>query len=198
MTELLLEVRALSCEREGRRLFTDLELVIEPGGCVELTGPNGSGKSTLLRCIAGLFPDFEGEIRAGDLAYLGHRPGVSLALSPLENLRWYRSLQGSTVDPRLALERVGLAGYEDVLCQHLSAGQQRRVALARLMLGGGRLWLLDEPFTALDPSGVALVRTVIGDHLHAGGAALCATHQSLGVPASVPLRLGVEAAGSTA
>jgi heme exporter protein A len=190
VTERLLEVRALSCEREGRRLFTDLELVIEPGGCVELTGPNGSGKSTLLRCIAGLFPDYEGEIHVGDLAYLGHRPGVSLALSPLENLRWYRSLQGSTVDPRPVLERVGLAGYEDVLCQHLSAGQQRRVALARLMLGGGRLWLLDEPFTALDASGVALARAVIGDHLDAGGAAICATHQSLGVPASVPLRLG--------
>jgi heme exporter protein A len=184
----------VSCEREGRRLFSNLNLTIEPGCCVELTGPNGSGKSTLLRCIAGLYPDFDGEIHAVDLAYLGHRPGVSPALSPLENLRWYQALASRDADPVTLLERVGLAGYDDVLCQHLSAGQQRRVALARLMLGGGRLWLLDEPFTALDVSGMELVRTVIGEHLAEGGAALCATHQPLAVAGSDSLRLGIETA----
>lgn len=196
MTELLLEVRGVSCEREGRRLFSNLDLSIEPGGCVELTGPNGSGKSTLLRCIAGFYPDFDGEIRALDLAYLGHRPGVSPALSALENLRWYKALGRSDADPVVLLERVGLAGYEDVLCQNLSAGQQRRVALARLVLGAGRLWLLDEPFTALDTAGVELVRALIGEHLAVGGAALCATHQPLGVSGSVPLRLGMDREGA--
>jgi heme exporter protein A len=190
MAETLLDVRSVSCEREGRQLFSDLDLIVEAGSCVELTGPNGSGKSTLLRCIAGFFPDFDGEIRAADIAYLGHRPGVSPALTPLENLKWYRSLVRADADPVTLIERVGLAGYEEVICQHLSAGQQRRVALARLMLGGGPLWLLDEPFTALDASGTELVRTVIGEHLQAGGAALCATHQPLSVPGSRTLMLG--------
>jgi heme exporter protein A len=163
---------------------------------VALTGPNGSGKSTLLRCIGGLFPDYSGTIRVDTLEYLGHRPGVALALSPLENLRWYADLAGpvrqtTRPDPVELLERVGLAGYEDMLCQHLSQGQLRRVALARLMLGNGRLWLLDEPFTALDVNGQALVRSLVVEHLQAGGAALCATHQTLEVPGSTDLVLGL-------
>jgi heme exporter protein A len=193
--EALLECRGVACEREGRQLFRDLELTVNAGECVILTGPNGSGKSTLLRCITGLFPDYEGEINVGSLAYLGHRPGVSLALSPLENLRWYASLQEQRGDLQQLLARVGLQGYEGVLCQNLSAGQQRRVALARLLLdpeGGAaaRLWLLDEPFTALDPSGQDLVRTIIVEHVRSGGAAVCATHQALEIPDTVSLRLG--------
>lgn len=193
MSEYLLTIESLACTREGRTLFRALSFTVAPGECVELTGPNGSGKSTLLRCIAGLFPDFEGGIRAAGPEYLGHRPGVSLALSPLENLRWYASLDAGGQSPAILesiLERVGLAGYDDVPCQQLSAGQQRRVALARLMLGRGRLWLLDEPFTALDTEGQALVRTLIEDHLAADGAAVCATHQPLDLSRSVGVRLG--------
>jgi heme exporter protein A len=162
-----------------------------------LTGPNGSGKTTLLRCISRLFPDYEGQIETTSLEYLGHRPGVALMLTPLENLRWYASLnrragQAGPIEADLLklLERVGLAGFEEVPAQQLSAGQQRRVALARLEIGRGRLWLLDEPFTALDSSGQDLVRSLIEEHLEAGGAVLSATHQPLGLLRSLELRLG--------
>ncbi len=198
MEEALLSIRSLHCQRDGRELFAGLDLAVRAGQCVALTGPNGSGKSTLLRCITGLFPDYRGEIRSASLAYLGHRPGVSPGLSPLENLRWYASLRGGAKAPAdllALLDRVGLAGYEDLLCQGLSAGQQRRVALARLMMDTSRLWLLDEPFTALDSDGQDQVRAVITAHLEAGGAALCATHQDLKVPGSLNLTLGVKGGG---
>jgi heme exporter protein A len=192
----LLSLRGVGCRREGRTLFRDLDLTVAAGECVSLTGPNGSGKTTLLRCVNGLYPDYEGTIEAADLAYLGHRPGVSLPLSPLENLRWYANLAPAAEEvPGTAalvtlLERVGLAGFEDLPCQRLSAGQQRRVGLARLMLDGSPLWLLDEPFTALDAQGQALVRALLVEHARGGGAALCATHQDLEVPGGTEVRLG--------
>jgi heme exporter protein A len=160
-------------------LFRDLDLEVAPGELLELTGPNGSGKSTLLRCIAGLFPDFEGEIDAAELAYLGHRPGISELLTPRQNLDWYAGLKGAPADVPGMLARVGLSGYEDVRCQRLSAGQQRRVGLARLILEDNPLWLLDEPFTALDAGGQDLVRELLRTHIAAGGGAVCATHQPL-------------------
>lgn len=195
VTDPLLHIVDVACEREGRQLFSGLNLTIEAGECVSLTGPNGSGKSTLLRCISGLFPDFTGEIQTGTLSYLGHRPGVALGLSPLENLRWYAALDGRGVDDDLIalLADVGLAGYEEVLCARLSAGQQRRVALARLRLDTSSLWLLDEPFTALDVEGQDLVRDLIARHRADGGSALCATHQDLGVPDASELALGRQA-----
>jgi len=189
----LLRVTDLACEREGRRLFHDLNLSLRAGECLALTGPNGSGKSTLLRCITGLFPDYEGAIDAADSSYLGHRPGVSPGLSVLENLRWYAALAGATPDEAdliVRLETVGLTGFEDVLCGRLSAGQQRRVALARLGLDSAALWLLDEPFTALDIEGQTLVRRLITAHRAGGGAVLCATHQELGVADAEILDLG--------
>ena len=129
MSNHLLRVSNLACEREGRVLFNDLNLSLAAGDCVALTGPNGSGKSTLLRCIAGLFPDYEGEIDAARTSYLGHRPGVSAGLTVLENLRWFAALSSGPSSAGLIdrLEAVGLAGYEDVLCGRLSAGQHRRV-----------------------------------------------------------------------
>jgi heme exporter protein A len=190
VAEQLLEIEDLSCVRDGRALFAALDLSLGAGDCVALVGPNGSGKSTLLRCVAGLFPDYDGRISAAGFQYLGHRPGVSLALSARENLRWYGSLGGTALDVEAVLERVGLPGYADVRCHRLSAGQQRRVALARLLLGPGRLWLLDEPFTALDDAGQMLVRTLISEHLAGNGAALCATHQPLEVPGAGTLALG--------
>ena len=178
-------------------LFSDLNLTLTAGACTALTGPNGSGKSTLLRCITGLYPDYDGEIEAASCSYLGHRPAVSASLTVLENLRWFAALSASAVAGRddllERLDAVGLAGYEDVLCGRLSAGQHRRVALARLGLDDSPLWLLDEPFTALDTAGQALVRALIAEHRDQGGAVLCATHQDLEVPGADTLQLGVSA-----
>ena len=194
MRERLLRVANLGCEREGRQLFSDLNLSLEAGDLTALTGPNGSGKSTLLRCITGLYPDYEGEIEAAPVGYLGHRPGVSPSLTVLENLRWFAALSSSEVTSSdeliRRLDAVGLAGYEDVLCGRLSAGQHRRVALVRLGLDDSPLWLLDEPFTALDSSAQDLVRALIAAHRAEGGAVLCATHQDLGVADAGELNLG--------
>jgi heme exporter protein A len=197
MTTHLLTLSGLACQREGRDLFDDLDYQVAPGDYVELTGPNGSGKSTLLRSIAGLFADYSGAIEAAPLLYVGHRPAVSPLLSPLDNCQWFLDLVGSDADPLPALARVGLAGFEEILCQQLSAGQQRRVALARLILAQRPLWLLDEPLTALDDSGQRLVCQLIEQHVETGGAVVCATHQSLGLSAIRTLVLG-ERQSSTA
>jgi heme exporter protein A len=192
--EFLLTLAQLGCARDGCWLFRDLSLTVQAGECLELVGPNGSGKSTLLRIVAGLYPDFSGTLRAADGLYVGHRPGISGVLTAAENLRWYAALQTGrrphAADLDAVLERVGLPGYGNVVCQQLSAGQQRRVALARLLLGGGRLWLLDEPLTALDAAGQRLVCALIEAHLGTGGGAVCATHQRLGVPGARQLELG--------
>jgi len=179
--------------REGRTLFSGLALSVAPGDYVELTGPNGSGKSTLLRCAAGLFRDYDGEVEREPFLYLGHKPGVSPLLTPRQQLRWFACLTETRGDALDALARVDLAGYEDLRCQQLSAGQQRRVALARLLLATRRLWLLDEPLTALDGAGQRLVAELIGEHLGAGGGVLCATHQPLDVAAKRTLELGAGA-----
>ena len=183
MQESLLSARALKCERDGRVLFEDLDLDIHCGDVIELTGPNGSGKTTLLRALAGLTGDFDGDIRhSGHFSYVGHRGGLNLQLTPLQNLSWSAAIEGAAVTTeRLVslLEEVGLTGYELTPCQQLSAGQQRRAALARLGLHTAALWLLDEPLTALDDAGCSLVRDLLARHREAGGGALCATHQSL-------------------
>jgi heme exporter protein A len=178
-------------------LFDNLDLDIGPGDVIELSGPNGSGKTTLLRCLAGLTGDFDGHVEhASAFRYVGHRGGLNPQLSPLENLRWYAAIEGANADTdalSLLLTRVGLAGYELTPCQHLSAGQQRRAALARLGFDGAALWLLDEPLTALDDAGCALVRDLLQQHRAGGGAALCATHQSLQLGDVRRQRLGSQA-----
>jgi len=193
----LLEVADLACERDGRMLFDDLRIRLGAGDCLELRGPNGSGKSTLLRAIAGLYPDYTGTIRAADSLYLGHRPGVSTLLTAEENLRWYSVLRPGGRTAAGALAAVGMEGYERVPCGQLSAGQLRRVALARLLSCPAPLWLLDEPLTALDAAGQDLVRALVVAHLEAGGAALCATHQGLGLAGAGVLQLGGGAASAT-
>ena len=194
LLESLLTARALSCERDGRVLFNGLDLDIRPGDVIELTGPNGSGKTTLLRCLAGLTGDFEGQVsRRGSFSYVGHRGGLNLQLTPLQNLRWSAAIEGTDASNESLsslLDGVGLAGYELTPCQQLSAGQQRRAALARLGFGNAELWLLDEPLTALDEAGCALVRDLLARHRARGGAALCATHQSLGLDRSLQHVLG--------
>ncbi len=190
-SKVLLRLEGLACERDGRELFRDLALTLCGGECLELRGPNGSGKSTLIRAIAGLYPDFTGTIEAGDSLYLGHRPGISTLLTASENLRWYAALRPGTDAVGQALERVGMAGFERVPCRQMSAGQQRRVGLARLILCRAPLWLLDEPLTALDADGQTLVRELIDGQLGRGGAVLCATHQPLGLAAARVLSLEV-------
>ena len=187
----LLRVEHLSCERDGRTLFRDLAFSLAAGDCLELRGPNGSGKSTLLRVVAGLYPDYSGTIEAGDSLYLGHRLGISGLLTAVENLRWYESLRGGGPGVTRALEQVGMAGFERVPCQRMSAGQQRRVGLARLILCPAALWLLDEPLTALDQAGQRLVRGLIEARCADGGAVLCATHQPLEVAGAGLLSLEV-------
>ncbi len=194
---VLLELRHLACERDERFLFAQLNASFYAGQVVQILGPNGSGKTTLLRMLAGVSKDFYGDILwqsqsltdvaweyANDLLYLGHLPGIKKSLTPLENLRWYAAVQGGVADADLinAIAQVQLAGYEDTPCYRLSAGQLRRVALARLAFTRAKLWILDEPFTALDKSGVAELEARLTAHAAGGGLVLVTSHQDINVP----------------
>lgn len=179
----LLVAESLGCTVDGRRLFSDVSLVVSAGDLLEVRGPNGSGKSTLLRGLAGLraFNTGRVEIR-GRTAYIGHKSGMSERLTPLENMGWLLRLQG--LHPRSAelddaFSRVGLGAARFEPCGTLSAGQLRRAAFARLLLCDADVWLLDEPMTAMDSAGTALVQGMIAEHRAAGGAAVCATHRAL-------------------
>ena len=193
--EPLLVARKLTYERDGLPVFEAVDLELCSGGVVELLGPNGSGKTTLLRCLAGLNIDYCGELQCSTaVAYVAHRSGLNPALSAVENLAWYAALStpdsdletkqaGTANSPddalRESLSRVGVDHVADAPCGQLSAGQQRRVMLARLLVDPALLWLLDEPLTALDQAGRGLVEELIDGHRGAGGAVVCATHQRL-------------------
>jgi heme exporter protein A len=190
MSATLISVRGLCLERGGRSLVENFALEVGPGELVLIEGANGAGKTTLLRSLAGLSQlGMEGEIRRHcvQLLYLGHRPGIKQLLTARENLAWYCQAYGLD-DNRVesALDRVGLYGYEDMLCQNMSAGQQRRVNLARLYLDGGGLWLLDEPFTAIDKAGVKSLAQTLVEQVESGGAVIMTSHQEL--PIDYPLR----------
>ncbi len=185
-----LRLSNLRCLRDGRELFNDLTLTLEPGQVCELMGPNGAGKSTLLRCIAGLYSEYEGELEVGPAQYLGHRVALNALLDVTANLRWYNALAASDADLEATLMTVGLAGYGPVPVGRLSAGQQRRVALARLLVVASTVWLLDEPYTALDHQGQQLVDAMIDAHCANGGVVLCATHQALGCRVDHRVALG--------
>jgi len=192
---LCLQARQLACERDDRWLFEGLDLDIQRGEIVRIEGPNGSGKTTLLKILSGQLSDYHGDIYwngdsmrevrehfLANLLYLGHAPGVKAGLSPLENLAWYQALSGEKGDDyqrEEALAQVGLSGFEDVPAGQLSAGQQRRVALARLTLTQRALWVLDEPFTAIDRHGVAALEAQLVAHANAGGCVLVTTHHEL-------------------
>jgi len=183
----------LSCRRGERALFAGLSFDIAAGEALLVTGPNGAGKSSLLRIVAGyLAPEAgkvtleggeEGAPLASQCHYLGHRDGLRAALSVRENLAFFRALLGGDGDIAAALAAVGMARLIDNPVATLSAGQRRRVALARLIVVPRPLWLLDEPTSALDGAGQEMVAACIEQHLERGGLALVATHLPIAVPA---------------
>ena len=203
-----LELNDLHCERGERVLVQNVNHCLEGGQGLRIAGANGSGKTTLLRMVSGLTTDFSGDIRwngrstrelgalfRSQLCYLGHAPGVKAALTPIENLQWWQATNGSSAatsggvkigDAQQAdhlLERAlatfGLVSYSHTPCARLSAGQQRRVALARLVLSQHALWVLDEPFTAIDQDGVVVLEEMFDQHLLRGGMIVLTTHQPL-------------------
>lgn len=191
----MLEVIDLGCERDDRILFENLPIQLSSGELLQVEGPNGAGKTTLLRILAGLSSDYQGELRwngkkmssvyAGfrlSTFYFGHRPAIKSELTPVENMRWRARLRNDHyTDSQIAnaLEQVDLAGYEDVMCGQLSAGQHRRVAFADLASCSAPLWILDEPFTAIDVKGVAWLEALIAHHVRGGGMVIITSHQKL-------------------
>ncbi|SEK97818.1 heme exporter protein A [Roseateles sp. YR242] len=208
----LLLVQRVCVRRGGRLLLRDISFSVEPGEVTQLQGANGSGKSSLLRVLAGLVPVEAGSLtgpaapcvaadQRPDRAYLGHHNGLSPELTARENLMLGLRMEGGPrsaagaapashqASTQAALARVGLAHGANMPARRLSQGQQRRLALARLSLAPGRLWLLDEPLNALDTQGEAMFAELLHRHLASGGAAVIATHQPLPAPAHHTLRL---------
>ncbi|ABU72084.1 MULTISPECIES: cytochrome c biogenesis heme-transporting ATPase CcmA [Vibrio] len=191
----MLEVSNLTAIRDDRVLFENLQFEIKPGELVQIEGRNGTGKTTLLRIVTGLGDREEGIIKwkgeeveksrdvfHQDLLFLGHQTGVKRELTALENLRFYQSIhnnRSSEEEIFAALAQVGLAGREDVPVAQLSAGQQRRVALARLWLSNQILWILDEPLTAIDKQGVKVLESLFASHADNGGIVVLTTHQDM-------------------
>ena len=191
----LLAARGLRFTRNEAPVFGPLDFAVDAGEALLVQGGNGAGKTTLLRVLAGLLPvdagtiEFDGRpasprLRAGAVAYLGHLPALKADLTALENLWFLCGLHGRRrgQSPVHAMATVGLSGYEDVLARQLSAGQKKRLSLARLWLSPAALWLLDEPYANLDLEGIELVNRMVQAQLRAGGAALVTTHGAYAAP----------------
>lgn len=201
----MLTATGLSCVRGERRLFAGLDLAVGPGEWLHVQGENGAGKTSLLRILASLAPPAEGEIcwqgvpirTLGEdfrrtLLYLGHHGAVKEDLTPLENLTLAAQLDGAMLNEVAALQalaRFGLRGREDLAVRFLSAGQKRRVLLARLAVRQASLWILDEPFTALDVKAVDMLSGLIEEHIGSGGMVILTSHQSMPLPNGRVLKL---------
>ncbi len=202
----LLEARGLAFARNDEPVFGPLDFSLHAGEVVLLEGDNGSGKTTLLKVLSGLLEPGRGEILLNgepltiarlshQVALLGHQPGLKGDLTPYENLRFAVGVFGlrGGITLNMALASVGLEGYEDVPTRQLSAGQKKRVALARLLLVPAALWLLDEPYANLDRGGIDLVNRLLDAHARRGGAALVTSHGAYaftsGTPRRLPLRV---------
>ena len=200
----LLQARALAFARNEEPIFGPLDFALHPGDVVLIEGDNGSGKTTLLKVLSGLLEPTSGEVLLHDapltlaklshqVALLAHLLGLKLELSALENLRFAIGLGGlrSGITPQLALASVGLEGYEDQPLRMLSAGQRKRVALARLLLVPVALWLLDEPYANLDREGIELVNRLLDNHARRGGAALITSHGAYAFTSGTPRRIAL-------
>lgn len=193
----MLEASSLRVDRGLHLLFSGLSLTAAAGTVTHLTGRNGSGKTTLLRTLAGLVTPDEGEVRwrgvelsrndtfRAELNYIGHQAGLNSELSGRENLHFLSVLLGRSGNIGAALSRLEATSFADHPVRQLSAGQRQRLSLARLVLFDCALWMLDEPFTALDGAVRAQVEALIDDHAAAGGVVLIATHQSFKLMAPV-------------
>jgi len=197
-----LEAIDLSCIRDDRTLFSELSFTIQPGQLLLVEGENGSGKTSLLRIISGIRLADTGKIYfrqdgsegeqaeqvsstdsyEGKISYLGHLDGNKLDLTVLENLQFIQAMNSNGLcDLHSALEKVGLKYFEDQLVSNLSAGQRRRLALARLLISGAPLWVLDEPFTALDTKGIEMVESIILQQLDNHGMVIMTSHHSVSI-----------------
>ena len=204
-----LDAEKLSFRRGGRVLVENLSFSLTNGQALVVTGANGAGKSTLLRGLAGFLPPFHGrallfdtrdgqETIASHAHYVGHQEGSKPALTARENLAFWRAMLAlpglsAHLSPDDALTRLGVPQVADLPVAYLSAGQKRRVGLARLLLAPRPVWILDEPLTALDMAGQALLTSLMKEHLAQGGMVIAATHAPLGLE-SLHLRLGEEVA----
>lgn len=205
MRPAMLSVSHLSCVRGERPLFAGVAVDLTAGQWLHVQGENGAGKTTLLRALVGLSPPAAGEIRwrgqpiatlaeeyRREMLYLGHHGAVKEELTPLENLRAAAAIDGQPqdeADALAALHRFGLRGRAELPVRFLSAGQKRRVLLARLVTRRAVLWVLDEPFTALDVKAVDMLAALIGEHLAGGGLAVLTSHQAIPMPGGRELRL---------
>jgi len=193
----------LSCMRGERLVFSGLDFTVEPGSVLVLTGNNGSGKTSLLRVMAGLTHPIAGELAWHDgsvadnperhhnrISFVGHLDAVKAVLSVYENLQIWASLHGGTDKTiSIALKKMGLKGLENTPGRYLSAGQKRRVSLARLVASHATLWLLDEPSIALDPASVDSLRDLIAEHRNSGGMTIIANNIDLGIADTTELNL---------
>lgn len=198
----LLEARGLAFARNDEPIFGPLDFALHAGEVVLIEGDNGAGKSTLLRVLSGLLAPGSGEIRlrgepltlarlSPQVALLSHQSGLKHELTALENLRFAAGLHGQRkgISPATALAGVGLDGYGEVPTRQLSAGQKKRVALARVLLAPVALWLLDEPYANLDLDGIKLVNRLLERHANGGGAALITSHGAYAYTSGTPRRI---------
>ncbi len=196
------EAKGLECIRDDRVLFENLSFKVNQGEALVLEGHNGSGKTSLLRILCGIRLPESGELcwegvdifKLGPefrehIAYLGHKDGSKPELTPLENLKIAQGLgkAKSGISLHEALQQVGLYGFEDVPTRNMSAGQQRRLAIARLLVTDAKLWILDEPFTSLDRKGIEQMERLFEAHLDRGGMAAMTTHHRVGFRDDVKL-----------
>jgi len=195
---MLLETPSLECERHDRLLFKDLQITLAAGEVLQIEGANGTGKTSLLRILCGLRRADDGEVLwqgeevggvredyYANMIYIGHLPCIKGDLTTLENIRSLldtRSQSAPVDEIDQALAKVGLAGFDDVPAKALSSGQRRRILLAFILLANARLWIMDEPLTALDVQGVELVETMLLEHREAGGSAIFTTHHGMQLP----------------
>ena len=203
-----LTVEALACRRSGRLVFAGLDFSLDPGDALLVTGRNGAGKSTLHAILAGRLHAASGRVvldGAGEaslperLHWIAHRDGLKTALSARENLAFAAAMLGDAhLAPREALERVGLPHVADMPVAYLSAGQRRRVALARLLVAHRPIWLLDEPTSALDTASQEMLYGLMRDHRDAGGIVIAATHLPLPLEGAKSLAIAAPAPESGA